>query len=1012
MQLKSTVDGRTAARSPGRRVPRADRGDGRLPCSPAQEQLWFLEQVDPGSPAHVIAGAVRFTGDLDIPVLSRCLDEIVRRHEVLRTNIVERAGTLYQVVSPPAPVPLPVRDIRDAPDVERAIDDAGQREAATAFDLATAPMLRASLLRVDDRAHVLLVCVHRVACDGWSIGVIRAELAALYEAFRDGRPSPLPELPVQYGDVAVWQRARLDSGELDAQREHWRAALAGAGELLLPTDKSRSAARTSRGDAVAFRLSPDLVASAGSVAAEAGATRFTVLLAAFAAVLSRWSGQDAVVIGSPVTGRFAAETEPMVGFFVNTLPLRLDLSGDPVFADLVAAAREECTAALANQDYPFDRMVTDIGAGRTDSLVPLVQVTLTLRTAPPAPLKLGRLIIEELPVRSVATKFDLSLDLVPGADGGIDGRLEFSTDLFARDTAARMADAFVRLLRHGLSRPDEAVSALPLITRAESTRITWELSGHSSTVPFEGPLTVHGMFEQWADRTPEATAVVFGQHTLTYAELDARANQLAHHLRDLGVASEQLVGVSLPRSELMIIAVLGILKAGAGYVPLDPGYPRSRVAYMVQDANAPVILTHSSAEIGGFDDSVRFVCLDTEWPADQPVSRPDVHVHQAGLAYVIYTSGSTGPPKGSANEHARVVNTLHGVNDVYELTPEDRMLAISSLNYDMSVYEVFGTLAAGATIVVPSDAETTDLDQLLDLLVRQEVTAWSSAPALLDTLVGHTYRRGGLPGVRLRVVGLGGDRMPSTLPGRLAEMIPGVRLLNLAGMTESSYCTFAHRVTRRTYAGGVPWGRPFANQRIYILDRHGRPAPAGVPGELFIGGSGPGRGYWRRPGLTADRFRPDPYSQEPGGRMYVTGDHARFLSNGDVEFLGRLDQQIKIRGFRVEPGEIEAELATHPAVREPVVIAFDDNLGERRLAAYVTLRGKHRPSTAELRAYLAALLPDHMVPSVYVVLDRLPLLPSGKLDRAALTAPALAMAGLAQEAAAMSPDEVRARPRE
>ncbi len=697
----------------------------------------------------------------------------------------------------------------------------------------------------------------------------------------------------------------------------------------------------------------------------------------------------------------------MVGFLVNVLPLRLDLSGDPAFTDLVAAAHQACTAALANQDYPFDRMVTDVGAGRTDGLSPLVQVMLTLRPAPPAPVKVGGVIIEELPVRSVSTRFDLSLDLVPSADGGIDGRLEFSADLFARDTAARMADAFVLLLRHGVSRPGEPVSALPLITQAESAWITRELSG--STTPFEGPLTLHGMFEQWTDRTPDATAVVSGQHVLTYAELDARANQLAHHLLHLGVESGQLVGISLPRSELMIVAALGILKAGAGYVPLDPGYPRSRVAHMAQDANVPVILTHSSVKLEDFGDSIRFVRLDTDWPEDQPVTRPDVHVHEAGLAYVIYTSGSTGLPKGSANEHARVVNTLHGVNKVYDLTPQDRMLAISSLSYDMSVYEIFGTLATGATVVVPSDAETTDLDQLLELLVLQEVTAWSSAPALLDALVRHTCRRGDLSGVRLRVAGLGGDRMPPALPGRLAEMVPGVRLLNLAGMTESSYCSLAHRLTRRTYSGGVPWGRPFANHRIYILDQHGRPTPVGVPGELFIGGSGPGRGYWGRPGLTADRFLPDPYSTEPGGRMYATGDHARFLAGGDVEFLGRLDQQIKIRGFLVEPGEIEAELATHPAVIDPVVIAFDDNLGERRLAAYVLPRGKQRPSTAELRAYLAALLPDHMVPSVYVVLDRLPLLPSGKLDRAALPAPALAMAGLAQEAAATSPDEVRPR---
>ncbi|OXM42619.1 non-ribosomal peptide synthetase [Amycolatopsis alba] len=962
-------------------IARADRSGGRLVCSLPQERLWFLDRADPATTPPGILAAVRFTGKLDIPTLGRCLDEIVRRHEVLRTNLVESGGTPWQVVRPPAPVPLPVRDITHAPDPERAIDESWAREAGTPFDLATDPLLRAGLLRVGDREHVLLLNIHHVACDSRSIGVLLAELAALYESGRHGTASRLPQPSVQYGDVAVWQRERLGHGELDDHRRYWRNHLAGATALVLPADRSRSAVRTARADAVGFRLTPEVTAAVELRAADAGTTPFAVLLAAFSVVLWRWSGQPEVLVGSTETGRSAPQTTSMVGLFATTVPLRLDLRADPAFGSLIDAARDECQAAEAHQAVPFEPMAGEAGA------VPPVSVTLTLRDTPPARLRLDDLVIEELPARTVTTNCEVALELAP-ADGGLDGHWKFSTDLFDRDTASRMAAAFAMVLERGTAHPDEAVSLLPLITEAESTRLIAELSGHSGEVTALGPQTLHGLFERSVDQAPDGVAVVFGDRTLTYRELDERANRLAHFLRAQGVGAEQLVGICLPRSELMIIATLGVLKAGAAYVPLDPGYPPARLNYMARDAEATVVLTHSSVTAAEqLDAGIRFIRLDTEWAtvAASPAARPDAGAEGAGLAYVIHTSGTSGPPKGSANEHAKVVNTLHGVNEAYELTPADRMLAISSLSYDMSVYEVFGTLAAGAAVIVPSDAETVDPGRLLDLLVGQQVTAWSSAPALLDALVTHT--RGGMPGVRLRVVGLGGDRMPPALPGRLFELIPGVRLLNLAGMTESSYCSLAYRVTHRSYPGGVPWGRPYANQRVYILDKHGRPTPVGVPGELFIGGAGPGRGYWRRPRLTAQRFLPDPFGTEPGSRVYATGDHARFRSNGDVEFLGRLDKQIKIRGFRIEPGEIEAELSTHASVNEPVVIAFDDGRGEPKLAAYVTPRGEKRPTAAELRAYLTALLPAHMVPSVYLVLDRLPLLPSGKLDRAALPSP-------------------------
>jgi len=981
---------RRAAAAAG--IPAVARTNDPLPCSFAQERLWYLDQADPGSVAYVVPAAVRFTGRLDVGALRRSLDEIVRRHEVLRTTFAERDGLPGQVVHPAEPLTIPLVHL-DAPSrkaAEAEVRERYQQEVRLPFDLARGPLIRACVLRVADDEHVLLLSMHHIVSDGWSLGVLQHELTTLYQAYVADEPSPLPELTVQYADFAVWQRSRPDNGQL----AYWREHLQGAPVLELPADKPRPAVRTSHGASVPLNLDKDTVRAVEQLAETEQATQYMVLLAAYALLLRRWSGQPEMVIGSPIANRVHVDVEPLVGFFVNTLPLRLDTSGDPTFRELVRAARATCLAAYANQDLPFERMVAETAAERSAGTVPLVQTLLVLRNVPMSALELPGVRVDVLDLRTESTKFDLSLDLVPDADGGIAGRAEFSLDLFEAGTVRRMMSAFGLLLAAGLREPDTRISRLPMATEQERARMVAEFSGGGSAAPARTTGTLHGLFERQADRAPEALAVVFGDRALTYRELDERANRLAWFLRAEGVGPEQLVGVSLPRSELMIVAVLGILKAGAGYVPLDPGYPRQRVAYMAEDAGAALVLTHSSvadADRMRVSDDVpgpRLVCLDAEAArlAEYPAERPVPVVTEANLAYVIYTSGSTGRPKGSANEHGRVANTLHGVNGAYGLEPADRMLAISSLNYDMSVYEVFGTLAAGATVVVPGDIETTDPEQLLELLRRQRVTAWSSAPALLDMLVNHTYGRQGMAGVALRVVGLGGDRMPPALPGRLAELVPGVRLLNLAGMTEVSYCSTSHPVTGRSPAG-VPWGRPLPNHRLYVLDEHGEPVPIGVAGELFVGGAGPGRGYWRRPGLTAERFVPDPFSPEPGGRMYGTGDHARFLSNGDLDFLGRLDLQVKIRGFRIELGEIENALASHPGVNEPVVLAYTDSVGERRLAAYVTPRGDDHPSATELRAHLAERLPDHMVPSAYVVLDRLPLLPSGKLNRAALPEP-------------------------
>ncbi|MFD1547406.1 non-ribosomal peptide synthetase [Nonomuraea guangzhouensis] len=973
------------------RIPRRQ-GGSPLPVSFAQERLWFLDQLEPGSVAYVMPVAVRLRGRLDVDVLARCFTEIVRRHETLRTTFPIVDGKPYQRVDEPALVRLPVTDLRELPaaDREATVEARYRSEVGRPFDLTAEHGLRLALLRLADEEHVLLLTMHHIVSDGWSMGVLVRELATLYEALAQGRPSPLPELSVQYGDHAVWQRDRIEEA-LAAQLGFWRERLDGAPVLQLPTDRPRTAARTSAGAAVPLRLDPEVTRRLELLAKQHDATLFMGLQAAFAVLMLRWSGQEDLVIGYPIAGRSDPDLEHLIGFFANTLPLRLDLSGDPAFADVLAQVSRECTAAYEHQDVPFERLVRELRVDRTTGPVPLVQVMLALRNVPMPEIRLSGLSLELLEQQSQSTKFDLCLDLVPDGQGGIEGRAEYSTGLFDAATIERMMDCFGLLLSGLVDDPAQPISAAPLIPAPDGLDLLERLCGGDSRAEVAAE-TIHGLFEARADAGPETVAVVCGDDRLTYRKLDERANRLARHLRERGAGPEQVVGVCLPRSADMVVALLGLLKAGAAYVPLDPGYPPKRVAYMVEDAGVRLVITTGPVADSGIlaDAELDVVCLDREAEqiAARPADRPAQWARGHHLCYVIYTSGSTGRPKGSMNEHAGVVNSVCGMNGVYHLTPDDRMLAISSLNYDMSVYEIFGALAAGATVVVPSDIEITDPVQLRDLLVRQRVTAWSSAPALMDMLVNYAAERDGLPGVRLRTVGLGGDRMPPALPARLQRLVPEVRLLNLAGMTEVSYCSTSYPVPRGDIPlPSIPWGRPLPGHRVYVLDRHLRAVPLGVPGELYIGGLGPGRGYWRRPGLTAQRFLADPHAVRPGGRMYATGDRARFLPNGDLEFLGRLDHQLKVRGFRIEAGEVEAALAAHPAVGEPVVVTREEPGGDRRLVAYVTVTADPAPSQSELRQFLTDRLPGHMVPSQFVVLDRLPRLPSGKLNRGALPDP-------------------------
>lgn len=964
-----------------------------FPLSYAQERLWFLDQADPGSTAYVMPGALRLRGTLDERALRAALDEIVRRHEVLRTTFPAEGGLPEQRIGRPRAVPMPVLEA----DGEDAVAAACRAEANTPFDLARDLLLRAKLLRLADDHHVLVLGLHHIAADGWSLGVLMRELSALYGAFRDMRPSPLPELRLQYADYTAWQREWLAGGPLDKQLAYWRERLAGAPALELPADLAPAGERTWLGGSVPFTFPKRLSAEVGAFAAARGATPYMVLLAAFAVVLARWSGQPDLVIGSPLAGRGHPEFEPLVGFFVNTLPLRVDASGAPAFAELLDRVRETCNDAYAHQDVPFEKLVQALRPDRALGTVPLVQVMLSLRDVPAGEPALAGLEVEELDlaVSQAASKFDLVLDLVPEPGGGMRCRAEFSTDLFEASTASRIAGAFVQVVAAALAQPDLPVDRLPLLPAAEREHLLGDLAGDGRTSAADTAGCLHTLIDRRAAAHPDSPAVECGDTVLTYRELTRRADRLAHRLRALGAGPEQLVGICLPRSADMVVALLGILKAGAGYVPLDPAYPRRRVEFMVRDSRVSLVVTDRSAagdllaspDAGGAAAGPRLVLVD-DGTGHVPPGPPEELARDRTLAYVIYTSGSTGAPKGSANEHGGVVNTLTGLNRTLGLGAADRMLAISSLNYDMSVYEVFGSLLAGACVVVPpDDMEVTDPEALRRLLAGARVTSWSSAPALLELLVNHVHGNGGLEGCPLRLAVLGGDRLPPPLAGRLAELLPGLRLYNLAGMTEVSFCSTYHLVRRpEPVPGSIPWGRPLPNQRLYVLDEHGEPVPVGVRGELFIGGAGIRRGYWRRPGLTARRFVPDPFDPEGAGRLYRTGDAARWRASGELEFLGRLDHQVKLRGLRIEPGEIEAALTGHPDVETGLVLLRGEGR-DRRLVAYLTTRGPLPPSTGELRRHLRERLPEHMVPSAFILLDGFPLMPSGKIDRAALPEP-------------------------
>ncbi|MFF1902983.1 amino acid adenylation domain-containing protein [Kitasatospora sp. NPDC058218] len=955
-----------------------------FPLSVFQQGMWFLEQVRPENPAYVVPGAVRVRGAVDARLLRDALNEVVRRHEALRTTFRLRDGRPVQVVRPRLTLELPEVDLRQArltgAELEHRIAAAAIGEP---FDLETGPLVRTALLRTADDESVLVLALHHLVSDRWSVWVLLSELSTLYAAFAAGRPSPLPDLPVQYGDFALWQREQQEQGRWAGQLAYWRERLAGAPAALeLPTDRPRPAVQGFNGGTLPFELPEPLMRELGRLAHRRGATTYMALLTVFTVLLSRYGRRPDVVVGVPMAVRDRPELEPLIGYFVNTLPIRTDLGGDPTFAEVLDRVRTACLGAYEHQEVPFELVVGEVNAARDLSRPPVCQVSFAYGGEAVPRLTLGGAELDRVPVRSEGARFDLELQAFD-RDGGLSGWFEYDRDLFDEATVARLAAHFRRLAEQVVAAPERPVSELELLADDERRRILEEFNATDRTWPEEAGW-IHRSFEEQARRRPEAEAVRFEGRALGYRELNRRANRLAHRLLRLGVGRDVVVGVVMERSPELVVALLAVLKAGGAYLPLDPGLPPARLEHMIRDARTPVLLTERGL-LGRLPATGAEVLCVTEFeaaPGDEPDSDPRVAVDGEDLAYVIYTSGSTGTPKGVLNVHAGIRNRLLWMQDAYRLDATDRVLQKTPFSFDVSVWEFFWPLTTGATLVLARPDGHRDAGYLARTIRQERVTTVHFVPSMLQVFLREPVEECG----SLRRVVCSGEALPRDLQDRFLAR-SRARLYNLYGPTEAAVDVTHWTCRAEDDARPVPIGRPIANTRVYVLDESLRPVPVGVPGELHLGGRGLARGYLNRPDLTAERFVRSPFDPDPAARLYRTGDVARFRTDGTLEFLGRLDHQVKLRGFRIEPGEIEAALAAHPGVREAVVTARPHRAGDVRLVAHLTAAGAGAPEAGELARHLRRQLPAYMVPAAFEVLDALPLTPNGKVDRAALPEP-------------------------
>ena len=964
------------------------------PLSFGQQQMWLLAQLLPDIPVYTECVTIHLPGLLNVSAFELSFNEFIKRHEAWRTSFPTVDGQPIQMIHSPLWLPLPVADLRGLPEAEREAEAIrlATEDAQKPFDLANGPLLRAMLMHLSDVDHRLFLTLHHIIFDGVAVyQVLLPELYALYEAFSSGKESSLPPLPIQYADYAIWQRERLEREGFANQLAYWRKQLAEAPMTLeLPTDRPHPAIPTYRGAMHPFALSRHVTDALKTLSRQEGVTLYMTLVAAFNTLLYRYTGQEDILLGTAISDRKDPAVQGLMGYFLNTLVLRTDLSGNLTFRELLGRVREITLEALAHQEVPFEYLVKELKPERNSSQNPLFQVMLSFQ--PPLPVLPSGWTLTQMDVEIGTAKFDLSLEL-DDRQAGLIGRFVYSTDLFDSATIQRMVVHWKTLLEGIVADSTKRLTELPLLTEMELQQllVTWNAT---STV-FPEDKCIHQLFEEQAERTPEAIAVVYEDQQLTYRELNVRANQLAHYLRQLGVGPEIPVGLYIERSLDMVVGLLGVLKAGGAYVPLDPTYPKDRLAFLLQDTQMSVLLTQERLLRGLPEHTARVICLDAEWEAIAQENSENVisEVMANNLASIIYTSGSTGRPKGVLVTHQNLVHSTIARTTYYK-EPVNSFLLLSSFAFDSSVAGIFWTLCQGGLLVLPRAGFQMEISHLAELIAQNHVSHLLSLPSLYMLLLEQAKPQ---YLISLRTVIVAGESCMRELVERHYRLLSQTHLFNEYGPTEGTVWSSVYRCESQNLRSAVPIGQPIANTQIYLLDTHLQLVPIGVAGELYIGGAGVTRGYLNQPELTVKRFIPNPFSNESGTRLYKTGDLARYLPDGNIEFLGRNDHQVKIRGFRIELGEIETVLKLHPIVREAVVMAREDAFGDKRLVAYVVQNSQYQDPdelkegipmlVSQLRSLVKERLPNYMIPASFVLLEAMPLTPNGKVDQRALPAP-------------------------